>query len=202
LKERRLLRVAELVRLDEQQVTETAAVLPARVTLACTELPVGTLLTLETRRVWWDLRSRGRQLRWLTAMMALFTAQEQVHVVAAALILDHRVLAAQRSHPPALAGQWEFPGGKVEKGESLRAALARECNEELGIRVEVGVELARQVLEDGARLILFQVTLSRDSPMPGRREHRELKWLDRDSVASVPWLSANEQFLPEVTSRL
>ena len=63
-----------------------------------------------------------------------------VRLVAAAIIeREGRVLIARRSPASKLAGQWEFPGGKVEEGESLQACLARELHEELGIVVEVGV---------------------------------------------------------------
>ncbi len=57
-----------------------------------------------------------------------------IHVVAAALVDgDGRVLLAQRPEGKALAGMWEFPGGKLEPGESPEAALVRELDEELGI---------------------------------------------------------------------
>ena len=59
-------------------------------------------------------------------------------IVAAVIITDGRVLACERSAPPEVAGRWEFPGGKVEPGETDPQALARECAEELGVRVEVG----------------------------------------------------------------
>ena len=49
-----------------------------------------------------------------------------------------RVLAARRTEPPQLAGGWEFPGGKVEPGESSRQAASRETLEELGVRVRLG----------------------------------------------------------------
>ena len=57
-------------------------------------------------------------------------------VVGAALLDKGRVLAARRSAPPEVAGGWEFPGGKVNPGESEREALVRECREELGVEVE------------------------------------------------------------------
>ncbi len=62
--------------------------------------------------------------------------------VTAAIIQHHgRVLLARRKQPTWLAGKWEFPGGKIERGEAPQAALARELVEELGLRVEVGEHL-------------------------------------------------------------
>ena len=66
-------------------------------------------------------------------------------VVAGALIVDAKLLVAQRIRPPALAGLWELPGGKAAVGESDEQALARELHEELGIDVVVGARLGVDV---------------------------------------------------------
>jgi len=74
-------------------------------------------------------------------------------VVGAAIIRDGRVLAARRTSPAAAAGRWEFPGGKVEPGETREAALVREVAEELGCRVEVTrwltEEVPQAIVDDG-----------------------------------------------------
>ena len=66
-------------------------------------------------------------------------------IVAAAIVHDGRVLACERAAPPEVAGRWEFPGGKVEPGETDAQALARECAEELGVRVAVGARVGPDV---------------------------------------------------------
>ncbi|MFM7212080.1 MAG: NUDIX domain-containing protein, partial [Actinomycetota bacterium] len=58
-------------------------------------------------------------------------------VVAAAILRDGRYLAARRTRPAWAAGRWEFPGGKVEPGETEQQALVREIREELGVEIEV-----------------------------------------------------------------
>lgn len=101
------------------------------------------------------------------------------------------MLAAQRAAPATAAGRWEFPGGKVEPGESEHDALVRECDEELGIRVEVLARVGEDVpMVNGAILRLYLVRLS-DGDEPRALEHAELRWLAADQLDSVPWLPAD-----------
>jgi 8-oxo-dGTP diphosphatase len=64
-------------------------------------------------------------------------------VVAAIMVRNSRLLICQRRRDKAFPLKWEFPGGKVEAGESLTEALAREILEELGVRIEIGREVER-----------------------------------------------------------
>lgn len=64
-----------------------------------------------------------------------------IEVAAAVILRGGRVLVARRARPAGLAGKWEFPGGKLEPGETGAAALEREIVEELDLRVEVGRSL-------------------------------------------------------------
>ncbi|NLH72602.1 MAG: (deoxy)nucleoside triphosphate pyrophosphohydrolase [Verrucomicrobia bacterium] len=67
--------------------------------------------------------------------------ENKIEVVAAVILQNGRLLLTQRSHPPKLAGLWEFPGGKREPGEKPAQSLKRELFEELGIKAQVGPPL-------------------------------------------------------------
>jgi 8-oxo-dGTP diphosphatase len=112
------------------------------------------------------------------------------------------VLVARRSHPPRLAGLWEFPGGKVERGETAERAIVRECAEELGCRVRVQGELARQALDTMTNLVLLRVCLDADSAPPVPLEHSELRWAGAADLAELDWVATNRQFVPNVIAQL
>jgi 8-oxo-dGTP diphosphatase len=123
-----------------------------------------------------------------------------VRVVAAAIVRDGRVLAARRSQPPALAGGWEFPGGKVEHGESDEDALVRECAEELGARITVGA-LVGAASDGRIDLVLHVATLAGGEPMAGA-DHDELSWVAPDELDAVAWLPIDRQLVPAVVALL
>ena len=114
-----------------------------------------------------------------------------------------RVLACERSAPPEVAGKWEFPGGKVEPGESDRAALVRECAEELGVRVSVGDRVGPDVPLAGGRSVLrvFNVTLL-DGDRPTALEHSAMRWLALDELDTVPWLPADRPIVARLPGLL
>lgn len=200
---RAVLRVAEVLAADSERVRIETAKLPSWISAATAEVAIGTVLTLEARRRWWSPRPRVLTLaRLARAMTAIEQATAVLTIVAGAVVRNHRVLSAQRDSPPSMAGKWEFPGGKVEAGESPRAALVRELAEELGIQVEVGPEIARQELETGAVLILFQAQLSSASPDPEAREHRDLRWLTASQLMEVDWLATNAIFITNLPAIL
>ena len=103
-----------------------------------------------------------------------------------------RVLACERSEPPEMAGRWEFPGGKVEPGESDVDALVRECDEELDVTVDVGDRVGPDVPVAGGRSILrvYLAELVGDK-QPRPLEHSALRWLAVDELDDVTWLPAD-----------
>lgn len=122
-------------------------------------------------------------------------------VVAAALLDGGRVLAAQRSRPAELAGRWELPGGRVEPGESEIEAVARECAEELGVRIHVGARIGTDVPLDAGVLRVYTATLSgRARPVAG--EHAALRWVGPVEFAHLDWLDADRAVLRELAALL
>lgn len=123
-----------------------------------------------------------------------------VPVVCAIIVRDERIMLAQRPPDKKLGGLWEFPGGKVEAGESAEAALHRELQEELGCTVSITKTLSPFVhAYDWGRieLIPFVCELASDSPEPHPHEHTELVWVERAQLrsynlapADVPLLTA------------
>ena len=121
-------------------------------------------------------------------------------VVGAAIVDDLAhptlLLAARRTEPPALAGGWEFPGGKVDPGETFEQALHREVREELGVEVELG-ELVpgplpggRWPLGESFSMTVWLARVTEGEPAP-IEDHDQLRWLRRDELHEIPWLPAD-----------
>ena len=129
-------------------------------------------------------------------------------VVAAAILDDaarpRRVLAARRSHPAELAGRWEFPGGKVEPGESCEAALVRELAEELGVRIDVGTELGDGTpISPKWRLRVWTATIAADQAAPAAGDsHDRLRWLGPAELDAVDWLDPDRPAVARLGSLL
>ena len=117
-----------------------------------------------------------------------------------------RLLAARRSAPAALQGLWEFPGGKVEPGEGAREALLRECREELGVAVRLGLEVAAPEpdgweLANGARMRVFWGVLAEEGATPrALQDHDLLAWLPLvgPGVRHLDWIPADRPIVSEV----
>ena len=122
-------------------------------------------------------------------------------VVGAAVLRDGSVLAGRRTSPPAVAGRWEFPGGKVEPGETPTEALVREITEELDCIVEVTGWLAGSVTI-GSSHVLSVATARLVEGEPTADEHSAVRWLGPDELGEVDWLDSDRPFLSEVESLL
>lgn len=103
-----------------------------------------------------------------------------------------RLLAARRAHGQ-LAGMWEFPGGKVEPGESPEEALRRELREELDIGIELGPEIlgpdGAWPITNGWRMrVWFATTTDR---VAARDVHDDVAWVGMDRLPQLRWLPAD-----------
>ncbi|MEY3597276.1 MAG: hypothetical protein RL543_1229 [Pseudomonadota bacterium] len=121
-------------------------------------------------------------------------------VVACALLdQDGRVLIAQRPEGKALAGLWEFPGGKVEMGEAPEATLIRELQEELGITVKepclAPLTFASFAYPD-FHLLMPLYVCRRWEGVAIAREHQALKWVRPNELRQFPMPPADEPLIP------
>lgn len=121
-------------------------------------------------------------------------------VAACALIdTDGRILLAQRPEGKSLAGLWEFPGGKVEKGETPEACLVRELEEELGIATKPAclapLTFASHTYED-FHLLMPLYVCRRFSGFATGREGQALKWVRAADLRDYPMPPADEPLIP------
>ncbi|MFT3797917.1 (deoxy)nucleoside triphosphate pyrophosphohydrolase [Microbacterium sp.] len=117
----------------------------------------------------------------------------RIDVVGAVLVGDDgRVLAAQRGPGRALAGSWEFPGGKIEPGEDPSAALRRELIEELGCVVAVGGLVTTTIHEyDFGIVTLTTYYCTLVSGTPRATEHSRLRWMPASALPTLDWAPAD-----------
>jgi 8-oxo-dGTP diphosphatase len=116
----------------------------------------------------------------------------RIRVVGAAIERDGQTFAARRSASMSEPLRWEFPGGKVEAGETDAEALARELVEELGVEIEVGAAFGAAEVTRGDRqieLVVYAATLLRGEPTPS--EHDDAGFFDDDTLATLDWAEAD-----------
>lgn len=118
---------------------------------------------------------------------------EVVSVTCALIFLDQKVLCAQRSESMQLPGLWEFPGGKIEKGESPEACLIREIEEELAISISIVGSLRpnEHAYSDVKVIRLIPFLSLWESGELKLLEHQEVKWLAKEELKSLNWAQAD-----------
>jgi 8-oxo-dGTP diphosphatase len=116
-------------------------------------------------------------------------------VVACALVdADRRVLIAQRPKGKAMAGVWEFPGGKVEDGETPEGALIRELDEELGISTKTACLAPLSFVShayEGFHLLMPLYVCRKWQGHPVAHEHQALKWVRPNALRDFPMPDAD-----------
>ena len=125
-----------------------------------------------------------------------------IEVVAARIIKDNQVFATQRGYGQ-WQGWWEFPGGKIEPGETPEAALTREIREELNAEITVGSLL--QTIEwdyPAFHLTMHCYLCTLNSDQLHLNEHSASAWLTRETLRSVTWLPADVVILDRIEELL
>lgn len=125
-----------------------------------------------------------------------------VRVVAAIIVHENRVFATQRGYGEFKDG-WEFPGGKIEEGETPQQALIREIREELDTEIEVGelvdtVEYDYPTFHLSMKCFLCRVKTG-DLVL---KEHEAARWLTKENLDSVDWLPADRGLIEKLPSLL
>jgi 8-oxo-dGTP diphosphatase len=127
--------------------------------------------------------------------------QNCVEVSAALIFRDGKLLIAQRHAASHLGGLWEFPGGKLEPGETFEQCLVREIREELGVKISVGElfeEVSHTYPEKSVHLQFFICQLLRGEPQP--LDCAALKWISRSELADHQFPAADAQLLKRLKS--
>ena len=128
---------------------------------------------------------------------------KHIHVVGAVITRDGLILCAQRGLAGNLPGLWEFPGGKIESGESKPEALQREISEELGCGISVGNEITTTVHEyefGTVHLTTFYCQL--EDGEPNLSEHSQIRWLRPSQLTSLEWAAADIPTIGIINSEL
>lgn len=127
---------------------------------------------------------------------------KRIEVVAAVIRKGDQIFATQRGYG-AFKDWWEFPGGKVEPGETAEAALVREIREELATEIRID-KFLHTVEWDYPQFHLtlhcYMASLLQDTLH--LNEHEAARWLDASSIHSVRWLPADEMLLPLIVEEL
>jgi 8-oxo-dGTP diphosphatase len=133
------------------------------------------------------------------------TSKPELTVAAALIVRNSKLLVCQRRRDDSHALQWEFPGGKVEPGESPAQALARELLEELGVDATIGKELYRTKHRYGQSqfefsLIFFQADVD-DSAQLQNMVFERFEWADISTLPQYDFLEADKELIKLLASR-
>ena len=130
------------------------------------------------------------------------TGRQIIEVVGAIIQDGDRYLVGQRAAHKSQGGLWEFMGGKIEPGETPEQALARECREELDLKIK-NLRVVDSVLHDypdkTIRLTLIACTPKRGS-VPRPLEHQQIRWVTRTEMSALPFCPADADLIKTLFS--
>jgi 8-oxo-dGTP diphosphatase len=137
--------------------------------------------------------------RYLVPPHERIVTHPPIDVVAGVIRRDGLLLITQRMPDDTLPGYWEFPGGKVDPGEELKAALHRELLEEIGVETEIGEEIHRIVHpypDRDVRLYFFDVRIL--SGEPQKLEVADLRWVNAGQLMDFQFPEADRPLLDQL----
>ena len=120
----------------------------------------------------------------------------RINVVAGIVINQNKILIGKRKDEDIGGGKWEFPGGKIEIGETISKALERELYEELGISVKIGKELMNY--EHVFKTTIYNITFMEIIDYEGEicnNAHSEIKWVKFSNLPEYDFISGDDRFI-------
>ena len=117
-------------------------------------------------------------------------------MVAAIIINQNKILIGKRKDDDIGGGKWEFPGGKIEIGETNKEALKRELHEELGINAKIGKELMNY--EHMFKTTIYNISFMEIMEYEGEirnNAHSEIKWVEFSNLLEYDFISGDDRFI-------
>lgn len=122
-----------------------------------------------------------------------------ITVTAAIILKENKILAARRQAGSHMAGHWEFPGGKVEPGESEKQCLTRELLEEFNVHCSVEKFFMESIYDYGTKIIKLRGYITRHlSGSFECRVHDSVVWLSQDKMTTLTWAPADVPLVKKI----
>ena len=114
---------------------------------------------------------------------------------------DGRILVCSRPAGTHMAGKWEFPGGKIEPGETAETCIRREIREELGMEIAVGPVLTVMEHDYGVKYVRVTFFLAVSDDAPTAKDHQGFRWVTPEEIGSVDFLDADRPVSEEIRKK-
>lgn len=128
---------------------------------------------------------------------------KSLEVTAAIIRQEDKILICQRPANKNCGLLWEFPGGKIEAGETGEQCIVRECQEELGITLHVECELTDITYEYPDRIVHLRFYLcSIAAGIPEKKEHNALKWITPNEIDQYDFCPADKKMIKTISAKI